>query len=125
MDRNLIGWVEIPVLDMERAKTFYEKVFNIAISVHDLGGVIMGWFPMGENKPGSSGTLMQHEEYRPSLTHGSVVYFSCRDVTDELSRVASAGGEVLQEKTEIGGGHGFMGLIKDTEGNRIALHSNQ
>jgi predicted enzyme related to lactoylglutathione lyase len=29
----------------------------------------------------------------------------------------------MQPKTEIGGGHGFMGLIEDTEGNRIALHS--
>ena len=125
MDRNLIGWVEIPVLDMERAKTFYEKVFNISISVHDVGGVIMGWFPMGDDKPGSSGSLVQHEEYNPSLTHGSVVYFSCKDVLDELSRVGSAGGEILQEKTEIGGGHGFMALIKDSEGNRIALHSNQ
>jgi len=125
MERNLIGWVEIPVLDMERAKTFYEKVFNISISVHDMGGVIMGWLPMGENQPGASGSLMLHEEYRPSLTHGSVVYFSCKDVSDELSRVSSAGGEVLQEKTEIGGGHGFMALMKDTEGNRIALHSNQ
>ena len=27
----------------------------------------------------------------------------------------------MQPKTEIGGGHGFMGLIEDTEGNRIAF----
>ncbi|NND15917.1 MAG: VOC family protein [Eudoraea sp.] len=125
MDRNLVGWIEIPVTDMERAKTFYENVFNISISIHDMGGVIMGWFPMNENKPGSSGSLVLHEEYKPSLTHGSVLYFTCKDVVDELSRVAPAGGEVLQEKTEIGGGHGYMALVKDSEGNRIALHSNQ
>ena len=125
MERNLIGWIEIPVTDMDRAKAFYESVFNIEISVHDMGGLIMGWFPMGENKPGSSGSLVKHEEYNPSLTHGPVLYFSCADVTDELSRVIAAGGEVLQEKTEIGGGHGFMALFKDSEGNRIALHSNQ
>ena len=124
MERNIFGWIEIPVTDMERAKSFYESVFDVEISIHDLGGVIMGWFPFAENKPGASGSLVQHESYNPSATHGSVVYFSCKDVNTELSRVAAAGGTVLQDKTEIGGGHGFMGLIQDTEGNRIALHSN-
>ena len=63
--------------------------------------------------------------YVSSDTHGTLIYFSCKDVADELSRVVDAGGQVLQQKTEIGGGHGFMGLIKHTEGNRIAVHSNQ
>lgn len=44
MDHNMVGWFEVPVTDMERAKTFYECVFNIEISVHNLGGVSMGWF---------------------------------------------------------------------------------
>ena len=124
MERNLLGWIEIPVTDMERAKAFYENVFGVEISIHDLGGVIMGWFPFAEGKPGASGSLVQHEDYIPSSTHGSVVYFSCQDLNEELSRVEEAGGTVMQEKTEIGGGHGFMGLMQDTEGNRIALHSN-
>ena len=41
----MVGWFEIPVNDMDRAKTFYEKVFDVTISVHDLGEIIMGWFP--------------------------------------------------------------------------------
>ena len=124
MDHNLFGWIEIPVSDMDRAKSFYETVLDVEISIHDLGGVIMGWFPFAEGKPGASGSLVKHESYKPSDTHGSVVYFSCKDVATELSRVEAAGGTVVQNKTEIGGGHGFMALIKDTEGNRIALHSN-
>lgn len=124
MARNLFGWIEIPVTDMERAKAFYESVFDVEISIHDLGGVIMGWFPFAEGKPGASGSLVQHETYKPSTTHGSVVYFSCRDLATELGRVEAAGGTVLQDKTEIGGGHGFMGLFQDSEGNRIAVHSN-
>ena len=28
MKQNLIGWVEIPVVDMQRAMTFYKAVFN-------------------------------------------------------------------------------------------------
>lgn len=125
MERNLFGWIEIPVSDMARARAFYEEVFDVDISVHDLGGVIMGWFPFAEGKPGAPGSLVQHEDYRPSDTHGAVVYFSCLDVDNELSRVEAAGGKVTREKTEIGEGYGFMALCQDTEGNRIALHSNQ
>lgn len=125
MEHNIFGWIEIPVTDMERAKDFYEKVFEIEISIHDMGGVIMGWFPMDEGKTGASGSLVKHESYIPSDTHGPVVYFSCLDVANELTRVVSAGGTITQPKTEIGGGHGFMALLKDTEGNRIAIHSQQ
>lgn len=122
-DFNGVGWFEIPVNDMGRAKTFYEKVFEVTISVHDLGGIIMGWFPDAPGKKGASGSLVKHETYTPSTTDGPLIYFTCPDLNNELSRVEDAGGEIMQPKTEIGGGHGFMGLIKDTEGNRIALHS--
>ena len=125
MGKNLVGWFEIPVTDMDRAKGFYEAVFGIEIAVHDLGGLKMGWFPFDHEKPGATGSLVQHEQYIPSDTHGSVLYFSCDDLSNELGRVESAGGGVMQAKTEIGGGHGFMALVKDTEGNRIALHSNK
>jgi hypothetical protein len=121
----MVGWFEIPVTNMDRAKTFYETVFDISISVHDLDGLIMGWFPPPEGDKGASGSLVQHEMYQTSDTHGVLIYFSCRDLNVELGRVASAGGSILKPRTAIGGGHGFMALLKDTEGNRIALHSRQ
>jgi len=119
----MVGWFEIPVADMDRAKKFYDDVFNISISVHDLGGFKMGWFPNDPEKKGATGSLVQHEMYRPSATDGALVYFSCKDVTTELSRVEEAGGAIVRPKSAIGDGHGFMALIKDSEGNRIALHS--
>lgn len=85
----------------------------------------MGWFPHDEQKKGANGSLVLHTSYVPSSTDGCVVYFSCVDLSNELGRVESAGGEILQFKTEIGGGHGFMALMKDSEGNRIALHSSK
>lgn len=69
--------------------------------------------------------LVPHEMYSPSSTEGPLIYFSCKDVVNELSRVEAAHGEILRPKSEIGDGHGFMALIKDTEGNRIALHSQR
>ena len=120
----MVGWFEIPVTNMERAKQFYETVFEVSISVHNLGEIIMGWFPHNPDKSGSPGSLVLNKMYIPSDTTGALLYFSCKDVADELSRVVKSGGEIIQSKTEIGGGHGFMALMKDSEGNRIALHSN-
>ncbi|MEN8788401.1 MAG: VOC family protein [Flavobacteriaceae bacterium] len=121
----MVGWFEIPVTNMDRAKTFYETVFDISISVHDLGGFLMGWFPPPKSENGATGSLVQHEMYQPSESHGVLIYFSCSDVDIELGRVVAAGGSVLKPKTAIGGGHGFSALLKDSEGNRIALHSQQ
>ena len=120
----MVAWFEVPVIRMERAKMFYETILDISILINEFGGFKMGWFP-NNKKPGeATGSLVQHEHYVPSLTDGPLVYFSCEDVSNVLNKVEEAGGEVLQPKTEIGDGHGFMGLLKDTEGNRIALHSN-
>ncbi|WP_411032003.1 VOC family protein [Spongiimicrobium sp. 3-5] len=123
METNMVGWFEIPVVDMERAKAFYDSVFEISIDIHDLDGLVMGWFPNAHDKVGTSGSLVKHSMYQPSDTAGPLIYFSCADLSEQLGRVESAGGTIMKPKTEIGGGHGFMALVKDTEGNRIALHS--
>lgn len=124
MEQNMVGWFEIPVLDMKRAKTFYEKVFQIKIQVQDLGGTQMGWFPWAEGKTGAAGSLiLQPDWYKPSVTDGVLVYFASTDVQIELDSVESAGGKVLKLKTQISPDIGYMGLFLDTEGNRIALHS--
>ena len=119
----MVAWFEIPVKKMERAKSFYETVFDISITVHDLGGFVMGWFPNQEGKSLASGSLVQHEHYSPSATKGVLVYLSCDDLANELAKVEDAGGKIIKPKTEIGNGHGFMALIIDSEGNSVALHS--
>ena len=125
MGRNLVGWYEIPVIDMDRAKTCYETIFDIDIDVQNFGGLLMGFFPFEEGGEGASGSLVQHESYIPSESHGALIYFSSEDVDVELSRVEAAGGTILRPKTQISPDVGFMGLFKDSEGNRVALHSRQ
>ncbi len=125
MEHNMVGWFEIPVTNMERAKKFYETVFDLTIEIHDLGGIIMGWFPFAEGKSGASGSLVQHEMYAPSEKAGPLIYFSCKDVSIPQGKIEKAGGKIIQPKKEIGGGHGFMALFLDTEGNRLALHSQK
>jgi len=123
----MVGWFEIPVVDMDRAVQFYNEVFKIKISKQQFGPTAMGWFPFPENAnaKGAGGTLIHNpEHYKPS-DQGALVYFTSRsgDINDELGRIEAAGGEILRPKTQTSEDHGYMALFKDTEGNRVALHS--
>ncbi|TYA56019.1 VOC family protein [Formosa maritima] len=122
MKHNMIGWFEVPVNDMERAKKFYETVFKVEISIHDFGGILMGWFPDRGEVPGAQGTLIKQDTYLPSQ-EGTLVYFISENVQNELDRVEVAGGTIYQPKSQISAEHGYMAAFIDTEGNRIALHS--
>jgi predicted enzyme related to lactoylglutathione lyase len=125
MEHNMVGWFEIPATNIERAKTFYDKVFDIEIKIQDFGGVQMGWFPFAEGKTGASGSLIQHEAYQPSDSKGVLIYFSSGDLNIEMERVEEAGGKIVQPKTQISPDIGFMGIFIDSEGNRVALHSRK
>jgi hypothetical protein len=62
--------------------------------------------------------------YTPSATDGSLVYLNANpDVQQVLDKVEPSGGAILVPKTEISPDHGYIAVIKDTEGNRIALHA--
>ena len=125
MKINSVAWFEIPVTDIKRAKAFYDKVLDVEIQVTDFGGVMMGFFPTaGEDAPGAMGSLVQYESYIPSH-EGTLVYFSSEDVQIELDRIEAAGGKIMQPKSQISEEHGYMGLFEDSEGNRMALHSNK
>lgn len=123
MDNNMVGWFEIPVINMDRAIVFYNVVFKMEVEVQDFGGTLMGWFPFEEGKPGASGSLIQNQAYEPSDKKGTLVYFNSEDVNNELKRVEVAGGKVVQAKTQISSDIGYMAIFIDSEGNRIALHS--
>ena len=120
----MVGWFEIPVDDMNRAKAFYETVFKVDIQVVDFGGILMGWFPNRGQVTGAQGTLIKQESYIPSQ-EGTLVYFISDNVQNELDRVEAAGGKIYQPKTQISPEHGYMAVFLDTEGNRVALHSNE
>ncbi|MDX5426897.1 MAG: VOC family protein [Bacteroidota bacterium] len=126
MKQNMINWFEIPVTDMDRAIEFYQTILGIEITRAEMGPLDMGWFPGDPELPGASGSLVKHPDfYFPSNSKGTLIYFNSPsgDLSNELSKVEAAGGKVLQEKKQIAPDVGFMGLFIDSEGNRIALHS--
>jgi len=66
LKHNIVGWFEIPVLDMDRAVRFYETVFEIKLDRRQLGPLEMAWFPWVEGGMGSSGSLVRSEFHKPS-----------------------------------------------------------
>ena len=120
---NPVTWFEIPVIDFPRAKSFYEKVFEIELSEQAMDNMTMAWFPWEQEGAGCTGTLIKAESYVPSHS-GTLVYFSVKDIEATLDRAATHGGKILFPKFSIGD-HGFCGHFEDCEGNRVALHSSQ
>jgi len=123
MRNNPVGWFEIYVQDMERAKAFYENVFDLKLTKLDDPSMDMWFFPMQLEGSGAPGALVR----MPGFSSGSnsvLVYFSCEDCAVEAANAERAGGRVEKGKFSIGQ-YGYIALIIDTEGNMIGLHSMQ
>lgn len=118
---NPVVWFEIPVIDMVRAKAFYEAVFGQELTVVDMGPRQMAMFSMEMDAPGIGGALVKEEHFVPSYA-GTMVYFSVSDITGTLSKVIANNGKELIPKTSIGE-YGFCAYFEDSEGNRIGLHT--
>jgi uncharacterized protein len=121
MTSNPVGWFEIYVQDMERARGFYEAVFQSPLEDLEIPGVEMWAFPMQADAPGSAGALVRTKGV-PSGANSTLVYFSCDDCAVEAQRASDNGGVIAREKLSIGD-YGFVALVTDTEGNMIGLHS--
>jgi predicted enzyme related to lactoylglutathione lyase len=120
---NPVGWFEIYVQDMGRAKAFYESVFGVTLEKLSDAQPELWRFPQSMTGYGASGALARVEGM-PSGGNSTIVYFTCADCAIELARIADAGGSVMKDKFSIGE-YGHIGLAFDTEGNLIGLHSLQ
>jgi predicted enzyme related to lactoylglutathione lyase len=122
MVTNALNWFEIPVVDFDRAKAFYSRIFDYDMPQHQMGPNLMG-FLLYEMGKGIGGAIVQGEGYVPSA-EGALIYLSGGpDLTAVLDRVEPAGGRVLLGKTLITPELGFFAVFFDSEGNRLALHS--
>jgi hypothetical protein len=125
MNNNVVGWFEIYVQDMDRARKFYEAVMQLELtnmhSPDNAGGPLMWAFPGQQGGYGSPGALVKMEGFGGG-GNGVLVYFITEDCAAAAARAASAGGKIVKEKFSIGE-YGFIALVNDTEGNMIGLHS--
>jgi len=118
---NAINWFEIPASNLDRAVKFYAKVFDTELPISDVMDAKLAFFTVERGEVG--GCIAYGERYKPSDT-GTLVYLNGGDdLSTPLARVQDAGGKVEMPKTKISDEVGFMAIIRDTEGNRVAFHS--
>ncbi len=106
---------------MNRAKTFYESVFELKLEKLDTPDLDIWAFPSMMDKYGTAGALVKMEGF-PSGGNSTLVYFACADCSIEAARALKSGGRVQKQKMSIGQ-YGFIVIACDTEGNMFGLHS--
>ncbi|HEU6455483.1 MAG TPA: VOC family protein [Roseateles sp.] len=115
-----ISWFEIPALNFERARHFYEHTFDVELHIEEKPEFQMGIFPHPDGQAG--GCITGGKGYAPAAG-GVVVYlYAGDDLSKPLERAVSLGGKVVMAKTSIGE-HGYIALFRDSEGNTVGLHS--
>ena len=125
-NENPVVWFEIYVNDLQRARQFYETVFDLKLNKvpmpNDNDDMQMLFFPMDqESKNRASGALAKMKGFEAG-NNSTIVYFDSSDCSIEQARIEEAGGKIFKPKTSLGD-YGFMVLATDTEGNMIGIHS--
>lgn len=123
--QSVVSWFEIPAIDLNRATTFYETLFDVQLLVMDMPEIKMRMFPVKDMMNDISGAIVESGGFhKPSESDGVLIYLNGNpDVQQVLDKVEAAGSKIVLPKTQISPEHGFMAIIIDTEGNRIGLHS--
>ena len=122
---NSLNWFEIPAIDIKRAQAFYEQIFGIKMHTMEMGPMQMAAFPSEPGNGKASGCICQSPMHKPSMD-GSVIYLNANpNMQPVLDHIAGAGGTILMPKTKISDDIGYMAFFADTEGNKVALHSQQ
>jgi len=122
---NSINWFEIPVLNFDRAKEFYSRIYNYKMVETVMNSGRMGFLPMEPESQGIGGAIVQGPGYVPTALGVKVYLNGGENLQQILDRVISAGGEVLTNKTLITEEIGYFAVFEDTEGNHISLHSKE
>lgn len=115
-----IVWCDIPVLDMERAVRFYSAILGAEVKRHEMGGMVMGVLPHNDGEVGAC--LVLSTDAKPA-DQGVMIYLNANDrLDDAIAQVEPRGGKIVEPKHPIGP-FGFRAIVLDSEGNRVALHS--
>ena len=120
---NNLNWFEIAATDIKRATKFYETIFGIKMETQNMMGMEMAYFPYEPGSGKAAGGLVQSPMHKPS-GEGVKIYLNGNpDLSTALGKVEKAGGKITMPKTKISDEIGHMAFFSDTEGNTLALHS--
>jgi hypothetical protein len=117
---------EIQADDVERAKAFYEAVFDWSFEDYGqmIGSTYWGVTTGPEDQPGINGGLLQRPASAPGPEQGTNAYVCTMGVEDydaTEKRILDAGGQVALPKMALAG-MAWQGYYLDTEGNTFGIH---
>ncbi len=119
---NTFCWVDLPVLDLDRAVKFYTAVLDKEVQKFQEASFEFGMFPHENNNV--AGCLVLMPDRKPSKD-GALVYVNVDGrFGSAIEATEQNGGKIVQEKM-IMGPHGVRILVSDTEGNVVALWSSK
>lgn len=117
---NTFCWIDIPVIDIDRAIAFYAAVLEKSVEKMQEHGFVFGLLPHTEESV--SGCLCVIDDRKPSQ-NGPLVYLHVEGRLDKAIEIAKTHGGTLLKPCEQIGPYGHRAVILDTEGNAIALYS--
>jgi predicted enzyme related to lactoylglutathione lyase len=116
---------EVPYDDADRARQFYQAVFEWQIqAIPEMGYNIVSTGPVSDQgmpaEPGYiGGGMLQRQE----PVQSPVITLAVDDIDSALVAIEKNGGAAVGEKVPVGD-MGFAAYFKDTEGNLMGLWQN-
>ena len=111
--KNFVDHVELPALDLEKSKKFFESVFDWNVNLE-----MMPNYGFVQSKP--SVGLFKVEKIDSGATKTNVV-IHVEDIESHLKKVKKFGGSVVKGKTAIGEGFGFYAQFLTPDGFEMGM----
>jgi len=116
---NRVVWFDLPVVELDRAVDFYQHVLAIKVSKEKYENFE---FAILEHDEGNGGCLVPGKTPGDE-NEGILIYLNVNGrLENAVAQVDKFGGKMIEPIHAIGP-HGFRALVRDSEGNRVALHS--
>jgi len=123
--KNPITYFEIPADNVERAKKFYEKIFDWKIKKYDKDGEYWSvittevgdddWTP---KEPGAiNGGLVKRD-----MPNEPFVNYITVDSIEKICKIIEKNGGTIIVPKKVMGEWGWWAIFKDTEGNILGLY---
>jgi predicted enzyme related to lactoylglutathione lyase len=112
---------EIPVDDLDRARSFYAGAFGWDIMpMPEMDYTIVSTGPSGDQGPTESGYINGGMMKRQGPFASPNLVIDVENIEAALKAVTDAGGSTVQERMTVGE-MGFAAYFTDTEGNLVGL----
>ncbi|KAI9778429.1 MAG: hypothetical protein M1839_008075 [Geoglossum umbratile] len=119
-------WIEIPAIDVTRAKTFYATVFNWTFKpgteTYPEDKIAMFSVPDPKLSGLGGGILKASDADHKPGKGGSVIYLWVTSIEEALKKIEENGGSVVLGKTAEGD-QGWLAKFGDTEGNVHGIYT--